>query len=214
MREDAELTELAGGLRALGLPDDAALIDRLVAYAGSLRRWAGSYNLVAPGDLVQLVPRHLLDSLSIHPYLPDGRMLDVGSGAGLPGVPLAIVRPDLAVTVLDSAGKKARFMRHVKRELGLRNLEVEHARVQDLRPDRSFDAVVSRAFSTLGEFARAVRHLAGPGTRLLAMKGKHPARELDDLPPWLETVSVERIEVPDLHAERHLVIMCLSPEAP
>jgi 16S rRNA (guanine527-N7)-methyltransferase len=194
----------------LTLPGGAA--GRLLAHVDLVRQWSRGYNLVAPGDLDSLVARHVLDSLAIMPFVAGGALLDVGSGAGFPGVPLAVADPGLQVTVLDSSGKKARFLRHVQRALGLPNLVVEHARVQDHETAAPCACIVSRAFSSLLDFVTAVRHLAAPESRLLAMKGRRPDRERAALPGWVRVQSVERIEVPYLHAERHLVIMCVSPE--
>lgn len=165
---------------------------------------------MAPGDLDDLYTRHLLDSLAILPYLADGPLLDVGSGAGLPGLPLAIARPGLEVTLLDSAGKKARFLRHCVRTLGLDNVEVVSARVENFQPGVEFGTITARAFSALTAFAEAVRHLSGPKTRLLAMKGKRPGEEINDLPDWVRVDSVQPLEVPGLAAQRHLVLMSVE----
>ena len=153
----------------------------------------------------------MLDSLSVLPFIPAGRLLDVGAGAGLPGIPLAIARPSLEVTLVDSAGKKVRFMSHVRRELQLENIHPRHERVQSLEAGERFDAVISRAFSDLAAFVEAVRQLCGKGVRLLAMKGRHPGKELQALPPWVEVISVEKLVVPGLHEQRHLVIMSAKP---
>jgi 16S rRNA (guanine527-N7)-methyltransferase len=200
------------GLAQLGLPANSGLVEQLLDFTGLVRKWARSHNLVARGDSDLLISRHVLDSLAIRPHIGAGRLLDVGSGAGFPGIPLAIVEPGLEITVLDSSGKKARFLRHAKRSLGLRNLTVAHARVEEFLPGDPFATIVSRAFSALPDFAAAVRHLATQESRLLAMKGKRPDRELEGLPAWVGVQSVVRIEVPDLRAERHLVIMCVSSE--
>ncbi len=154
--------------------------------------------------------RHLLDSLSIRPWVRSGSLLDVGSGAGFPGLPLAILDPGMPVTLLDSAGKKVRFLRHVVRSLGLANVELVHSRIERFSPAREFSNITSRAFSSLPAFAEAVRHVAGADTRLLAMKGKHPQQELDGLPDWVAVEAVHRIEVPGLGAERHVVLMSLT----
>ena len=138
------------------------------------------------------------------------RVLDAGTGAGLPGVPLAIARPDWRLTLLDSAGKKIRFLRQVRRELELDNIEPVQARLEDHRSEGTYDTIVSRAFASLADFAGAARHLAA-GARLLAMKGRYPAGELGALPGWLVVESVERLEVPGLQEDRHLVIMSVNP---
>ncbi len=206
---------LARGLQRLDLPADAQVIERLADYAGMVLSWSRSYNLVAAGDLDALLDRHFLDSLCIHPFIRPPTLLDVGSGAGFPGLPLALARPDLQVTLLDSSGKKVRFLRHVIRTLGLANVQTVEARVESFRPADGFATITSRAFASLREFMDRIRHLLAPGTRVLALKGRKPDRELSELPAWVQVEAVERIIVPDLHAERHLVMMSLSrPENP
>jgi 16S rRNA (guanine527-N7)-methyltransferase len=195
------------------LPDadlDEGQVGLLLRYIDLLVRWNRAYNLTAVREPGQMVTRHLLDSLAILPWVGSGPLLDAGTGAGLPGVPLAIARPGLAVTALDSAGKKIRFLNQLRRELGLDNLRPVQARLETFRPERPLDTIVSRAFARLADFAQAARHLAG-GARLLAMKGRHPAEELDELPDWVAVVSVERLEVPGLQEARHLVIMSVNP---
>jgi len=202
---------LRAGLAELpGAKLDTAQIDALLAYLDLLQRWNRSYNLTAVRDPVEMVTRHLLDALAVLPFVPSGRLLDAGTGAGLPGVPLGIARPALDVTLLDSAGKKVRFLNHVRRELELVNLHPVQARLERYRPDRPFDAVISRAFASLADFAVAARHLAGKAL-LLAMKGRLPGEELAALPPWVAVQSVERLAVPGLQEDRHLVIMSVNP---
>lgn len=205
---------LEQGLEALGIEVATANVDQLLAYVDELRKWNRGYNLVSAGDLDVLVSRHLLDSLAILPRVKPPRLLDVGSGAGLPGLALAIARPALDCTLLDSAGKKVRFLRHVQRSLALERVEIVQSRVEDFQSERAFDTITSRAFASLAGFVDAVRHLCGPDTRLLAMKGRRPDKELEALPGWVRVDGVERIEVPGLHAERHLVIMGASPAGP
>lgn len=211
MREREAAAVLRGGLQQLaatGLGPEQ--FEALLAYLDLLRRWSRTYNLTAIRDPREMVVRHLLDSLSILPWVPAGRLLDAGTGAGLPGVPLAVVRPELHVTLLDSAGKKIRFLNHVRRELGLRNIEPVQARLEAFVPGAPFDAIVSRAFSGLADFAAAARRLAG-GATLLAMKGRCPDAELKALPEWVEVSAVEKLEVPGLQEDRHLVIMSVTP---
>jgi 16S rRNA (guanine527-N7)-methyltransferase len=205
-----ERDQLERGILALGLDCDAGSIDLQFEFVEQLRKWNRTYNLVSATDLGDVVRRHLLDSLAIHSFLVPGSLLDVGTGAGFPGMPLAIAMPEMNCTLLDSAGKKVRFLRHVKRTLKIENVHPHESRVSDFSSDAGFSNIVSRAFCSLGDFAGEVRHLANPDSRLLAMKGRHPAEELQGLPEWLEVVSVEKISVPDLHAERHLVIMSVS----
>lgn len=208
-RDLAEL--LRAGLDQLGAPRlDPGQIAALLAYLDLLRRWNRAYNLTAVRDPRDMVTRHLLDSLSVLPWVPAGRLLDAGTGAGLPGVPLAIARPELHVTLLDSAGKKVRFLNQVRRELDLRNIEPVQARLEDYAEEAPFAAIVSRAFASLADFARAARRLA-TGAVLLAMKGRHPAAELGELPGWVRVDAVEKVVVPGLQEDRHLVIMSVIP---
>lgn len=202
---------LRDGLERLGLPLNGSACAGLGAYVGLLHRWNRSYNLTAVRDPADMVPKHILDSLALLPWAGEGRLLDVGAGAGLPGIPLAIARPALDVTLVDSAGKKVRFMNHVKRELDLGNVHPLQSRVEDLAPDAPFEAIVSRAFASLTDFAAAVRPLAGHGARLLAMKGRYPDEEIAALPGWAAVRSVEKLRVPGLHEHRHLVIMTVNP---
>lgn len=210
MPENSLATALQAGLAQLpGAALDAAQVSALLAYLDLLQHWNRSFNLTAVRDRSGMVTRHLLDSLSILPWLSGRRLLDAGSGAGLPGVPLAIARPAIDVTLLDSSGKKVRFLNHLCRELELRNAHPVQARLETYAPGHGFDTIVSRAFASLVDFAEATRHLAG-SARLLAMKGRFPAAELDDLPGWVQLHSVEKLEVPGLQEDRHLVIMSVN----
>jgi len=181
--------------------------DALLSYIAQLERWNKAYNLTAVKAPGEMVTRHLLDSLSIAPFIEGGRLLDAGTGAGLPGIPLAIACPELDVTLLDSSGKKIRFINHVRRHLKLENIRPVQQRLEAYEPGFQFDAVISRAFTDLLSFAGAARHLAAGPLRLLAMKGRFPADELRALPEWVQTDSIEKLHVPGLQEERHLVIM-------
>lgn len=193
------------------MPLDEDQQQLLLAYLGLLERWNRTYNLTAVRKPGEMVHRHILDSLSVLPWCTEGHLLDAGTGAGLPGIPLAIANPGLEVTLVDSVGKKVRFMNHVKRELGLSNIQPVQARLEGFAADSPLDAVISRAFSNLGAFATAARHLAGSSTRLLAMKGRSPEEEIKELPDWVCVRSVEKLSVPGLHENRHLVIMTVNP---
>ena len=199
----------AAGLDWGKAADDAEKTSKLADYLSELQRWNRAYNLTAIDDPSLMVSHHVLDSLAVAPWV-HGRVLDVGTGAGLPGIPLAIMDPELDMTLLDSTAKKIRFLNHVVRVLKLQNVEPKHARVEDYTSLAPFDVVISRAFSLIGAFALATRHLLGPRSRLLAMKGKRPDEELADLPGWISVEAVEKLAVPGLHEERHLVIMSLS----
>jgi 16S rRNA (guanine527-N7)-methyltransferase len=194
------------GSRQLGIaPLSAADIARLAAYLTLLERWNRAYNLTAVREPEAMVVRHVLDSLSILPWVDGPRVLDVGSGAGLPGIPLAIARPDYQICLLDSNGKRTRFMTQAAAELHLHNVSVVRSRVEDYRPDAPFNSVVSRAFATLADLANAAGRLCAPHGRLLAMKGVFPDDELARLPPNYALVGIYPLHVPSLDAERHLV---------
>ena len=203
-----ERIKLQSGLARLELDVPSDAIDSLLSYMELLKEWSGTYNLVAPGERNYLLARHVLDSLSIASWLQPGTLLDVGTGAGLPGLPLAIVKPGMEVTLIDSAGKKIRFLRHVARTLQLANIHPLLQRVEEL--DQPFANITSRAFSSLKGFVKAVRPCADESTRLFAMKAAYPRQELEELPDWVNVLSVEELTVPYLHAERHLVIMSLT----
>ncbi|MBI5330348.1 MAG: 16S rRNA (guanine(527)-N(7))-methyltransferase RsmG [Betaproteobacteria bacterium] len=178
----------------------------LLRYLDLMRKWNRTYNLTAISDPAQMFTHHLLDSLTLLPHVGVGPLLDVGSGAGLPGIPLAVARPDLAVTTLDASQKKCGFMQQAAIDLKLLNLRVVHGRVEDFQPENGYAVIVSRAFSDLGDFVRLTRHLLAPGGRWLAMKGAYPRAEVEQLK---EVRVVENIELhaPGLDAERCLVIM-------
>lgn len=182
-----------------------------MSYLAELQRWNKAYNLTAIKGLAEMVVRHVLDSLSVAPWISGRRLLDAGTGAGLPGVPLAIAMPALEVTLLDSSGKKIRFLSHVRRALAIENMIPVQARLEDYDPCSPFDAVISRAFTNLASFARAARHLAPGTSRLLAMKARYPESELEGLPDWVTVESTEKLTVPGLQEERHLVIMSVNP---
>ncbi len=182
-----------------------------MAYLALLQRWSRAYNLTAVKDPHEMVVRHVLDSLSVLPWVSGERLLDAGTGAGLPGALLAIARLDLEVTLLDSAGKKIRFLNHVQRELGLENIVPVQARLESFVPSSPPDMVISRAFTDLAAFARSARHLAAVPLRIMAMKGRYPESELRALPDWTVVESVEKLTVPGLQEDRHLVIMTVIP---
>ena len=195
--------QLAAALERLGI--GAAPVPALLAYLSELQKWNSAYNLTAVRQPQEMVRRHLLDSLVLRPYLR-GPLLDVGSGAGLPGIPLAIADPALPVTVLDSNGKKARFLRHVVRTLALGNVTVAETRVEDFHPPQPFAAVVSRAFASLAEFIRISGHLLASDGQWLAMKGKLDPQELGGLREDVAILDVHPLTVPGLDEERHLVV--------
>lgn len=208
-KPSAELVRLRAGASELGLAlaDDA--LAQLMAYQAELIKWNSAYNLTAVRDPMQMVTRHLLDSLTVLP-LVRGRVLDVGAGAGLPSLVLAIAEPNLTVTALDSNGKKARFMRHAVRTLGLNNVEVVEGRVESFQPSQPFDSVVSRAFAALTDFFSQTSHLLAPGGQWVAMKGKLDAGELAAIPATIELRETHRLCVPGLNEDRHAVVAVLK----
>jgi len=197
----------SGLLELTGQAPDPRQEATLLSYLALLERWNKTYNLTAIKDPMQMVTRHLLDSLAVAPWITGRRLLDAGTGAGLPGIPLAITKPGLEVTLLDSSGKKIRFLNHVRRELGLDNITAVQERLESFSAETRHDVIISRAFTNLASFARAARHLAIAPSRLLAMKGKFPQSELKELPAWIRIDSVEKLSVPGLQEDRHLVIM-------
>jgi len=202
--------KLESGLDRLGLDVAAGSVDGLLTYMALLKEWSGTYNLIAPGERGFLLARHVLDSLSIARFLQPGPLIDVGTGAGLPGLPLAIVKPEMEVTLVDSAGKKIRFIRHVGRTLKLTNIYPLNQRIELQTECGTFANITSRAFASLKQFVEAIRPYADENSCLLAMKGAYPDRELEVLPGWVNVQSVESLTVPYLHADRHLVIMSIS----
>lgn len=199
---------LREGCAALGLETDEQRVRLLTDYLALLARWNAAYNLTAVRDEAAMLRRHLLDSLAIAPHVRGSRLLDVGSGAGLPGVPLCIQFPDRDLHLLDSNGKKARFLFQVKTALRLANMSVHQARAETFVDDAGFDAVLSRAFASLPDMVRRCRHLLAPGGAYLAMKGALPESEMQALGE-LGDFSMEaiRLAVPGLQEERHLVVI-------
>jgi len=176
-------------------------------YFDLLEEWNKTFNLTAITKREDMLTHHLQDSLSVLPYVSGKTLLDVGSGAGFPGMVLAIAKPDLAVTLLDSAGKKTRFLQQVKAALKLNQVTVVHHRVEDYHPEHKFDQVISRAFSDLTKFVNCTKHLCKKEGQFLAMKGQFPQAEIDALPKAFTVTAVHRLDVPGLSAERHLVII-------
>lgn len=198
---------LSDGLAQMQLPLDHAAVDRLLQYGEEMLRWNRRINLTAITDPQQIVTQHVLDSLSILPYVHAQRLLDVGSGGGLPGVILAIARPTLNVVSLDSRNKKVAFQRHVARELGLSQFEAVAQRVELWQPEHAFEQIVSRAFASLGDYVKlAGGHLA-VGGQMLAMKGRADAAEQAGVPSGWQLVKMPRLQVPGMQAQRHLAVL-------
>ena len=200
--------QLRAGVEALGLTLSAGQQSALLAYLALLGKWNRTYNLTAIHEPERMLTHHLLDSLAVLPHVGEGPLLDVGSGGGLPGIPLAIARPGLAVTLIDASQKKCGFMQQAAIELKLPNVKVLHGRVEAL-PASAYGQIASRAFSDLSEFVRLTRALLAPGGHWLAMKGVLPHEELAQVRnmPGVRGVEHHRLQVPGLDAERHLIIL-------
>jgi 16S rRNA (guanine527-N7)-methyltransferase len=227
--------QLAAGVAALGLALPEGAEAKLMAYLGLLEKWNRVHNLTAVRVVDRMVSHHLLDSLAVvplfdavvgarpHPNPPplagEGAnvglrpptAIDVGSGGGLPGIPLAIARPQLDMTLIDSIAKKTTFLLQAKAELGLDNVTVVTSRVENYRPETGFDVITSRAFSDLKEFVTLTRHLLAPGGRWLAMKGLYPNEEIAQLPSWVKVSADRALAIPGLEATRHLIVLAPVP---
>ena len=199
--------QLAQGLAELGLDVPADIRAKLVDYLALIAKWNRVHNLTAVRETDKMVSMHLLDSLAVVPHLHANSVLDVGSGAGLPGIPLALMWPQAGVTLLDSNHKKAAFLRQAVIELGLKNTTVVCERVESWRPQEDFDLVISRAFSDLPEFLRLAGRLCRADGLIAAMKGVYPDEELAQLPRDFKLHSAVPLSVPGLPAKRHLVLL-------
>lgn len=199
---------LRHGAHQLGLSPTEDALEKMDAYLELIAKWNTVHNLTAIRDKARMVTHHLLDSLSVVPHVPVyAALLDAGSGPGLPGIPLAIVRPDLVVTLLDSNQKKAAFLQQAISTLKVGNAVVVCERLERYQPPASFDIVISRAFAELADFVTQSRHLVSPAGRLFAMKGQFPDAELRRLPASVELERVIELHVPQLDAARHLMIL-------
>ncbi|ASD99201.1 16S rRNA (guanine(527)-N(7))-methyltransferase RsmG [Salmonella enterica] len=179
----------------------------LVAYVDMLHKWNKAYNLTSVRDPNEMLVRHILDSIVVAPYLQGQRFIDVGTGPGLPGIPLAIVLPDAHFTLLDSLGKRVRFLRQVQHELKLENITPVQSRVEAYPSEPPFDGVISRAFASLNDMVSWCHHLPGEKGRFYALKGQLPGDEIASLPDDFSVESVEKLHIPQLEGERHLVII-------
>ncbi len=201
---------LADGMRAMKIPATAGQRNRLLDFLRLLRKWNRVYNLTSIANPAEMLRLHLLDSLAVLPYLKGALVLDVGTGAGLPGIPLALFAPDKAFTLLDSNAKKTRFVMQAAIELGLANVHVEHARLEQYRPAQGFDTLLARAFASLPDIVSETARLLNPGGVILAQKGKLPEQEINAL----ENVTVEtfRLDIPGIDAERHLIAIQIQEQ--
>lgn len=201
---------LAQGMEALEQPASTAVRRQLLAYLQELVTWNATHNLTAVRAPEAMVTRHLLDCLAVTDLVCGPRLGDIGSGPGLPGIVLAISQPQLDVTLVESNRKKATFLRHVRRRLALDNIEVVQKRVADWQPPCPLDCLITRAFASAAETARDTAHLLVGGGRLLLMKGRDPAEELQALPPGFCPLETRVIQVPGLEAQRHVAILARS----
>ena len=196
---------LADGIAEMGLIISAELQQKLLTYVALLQKWNKVYNLTAVRDPQEMVTLHLLDSLTVLPHIKAKNLLDAGSGGGLPGIVLAICLPTLQVTTIDTVQKKTIFMRQVKGELGLDNLQVIHGRVESYQPAEKFEVIISRAFSELALFVSLTKHLLAKNGQWLAMKGQLPHLELENLD--VKVNQIIPLQVAGLQAERHLLVL-------
>ena len=201
---------LADGARALDIELSMDEVRRLTAHLDLVDEWGARMNLTAIRERAEQVTKHVLDSLSVRMYLRGTRIADVGSGAGFPGIPLAIVEPRRHFTLIESTGKKCRFLEHVRDALGLDNVEVVQARAESHEPGVRYDTVIARAVGPVADLVRVAGPLVAGGGRLLAMKGRYPADELAKKLKGWKVASVHRLAVPGLDEERHLVELCRS----
>jgi 16S rRNA (guanine527-N7)-methyltransferase len=196
---------LASGARELGIELDAARAETLLNLVDALEQGNAQFNLTAIRDRPGMLRKHVLDSMSVAPYLRGERIADVGTGAGFPGLVLAVVDPQRSFTLIEATGKKARFVEQTVQRIGCGNVLVVNSRAESYRPSELFDTVVARALSSLADFVAYAGHLCAPGGRLLAMKGKRPDAEISALPKSFRVLAVHRLSVPGLTDERHLV---------
>jgi 16S rRNA (guanine527-N7)-methyltransferase len=201
---------LMAGAAQLGIELSELQAQQLIRVLDELDDWNQRMNLTAIKERGAQITKHLLDSLSVQPFLQGERVLDVGTGPGFPGLPLAIVNPAKQFLLLDSTAKKLKFIEHVSRSLELPNVQTVHTRAENFRPAQRFDIVLSRAVGPVEQFVKWAGHLVVGGGRLLAMKGRHPQAELENLPSGWKLAAVHRLNVPALDEERHLVEICRS----
>jgi 16S rRNA (guanine527-N7)-methyltransferase len=205
LNRESEHELLAAGARDLGIALPDARCETLLKLVDELELGNAQFNLTAIRDRLGMLRKHVLDSLSLQPYLRGERVADIGTGAGFPGLPLAVADPQRRFTLVEATGKKARFVEQTAGRLSLDNVQVVHARAESYRPFELFDTVIARALSSLPDFAAYAGHLCAPDGRLLAMKGKRPDEEISALPKAFRVLAVHRLKVPGLDDERHLV---------
>jgi 16S rRNA (guanine527-N7)-methyltransferase len=214
----AEIAHLLRGAAQMNVPLTEAQADKLLDYLDLLQKWNKAYNLTAVRERSAMLTQHLLDSLSIVPHLPPGDLLDVGSGGGLPGIPLAILQPERSITLIDTVGKKVAFLKQAAMTLGLKNLTAVSDRIESWKPPAThtngFALITARAYATLATLAVQTRRLLAENGAWVAMKGVFPDAEMAELPSDVAVKAVFPLKVPDLGAERHLVVMALTAANP
>ena len=202
---DSIRNELQRGISSLSLKCNEEMISSLLAYIDLLKKWNSAYNLLGGNELASLVSRHILDSLSIAPYLEGDLIVDIGAGAGLPGIPLAILNPEKNFVLVDSNGKKTRFMFQAKIQLGLDNITIENCRIEHYQSTQQIDMVMCRAFSTLANTLTILQPIFSKECKLLAMKGHYPEDEIARLPDDFELSKSIKLDVPGGESQRHLI---------
>jgi 16S rRNA (guanine527-N7)-methyltransferase len=205
MAGDALRARLVAGAQEMGIELDVQQAASLISLTAELREWNKRINLTAITNPPDMVDKHLLDSLSVQPLLHGRRVADIGTGAGFPGLPLAIVNPRRDFTLIEATGKKCLFVRHVVEMLGIQNVEVVQARAENWKPRTLFDCVIARALGKLADFVRVAGHLCTRDGRMLAMKGRHPTAEMHALPAGWRVLALHDLRVPGLAAERCVV---------
>jgi 16S rRNA (guanine527-N7)-methyltransferase len=205
--------ELNAGLAEFGLSNDA-LAEKLLDYLALLDKWNKAYNLTAIRDVREMLVKHILDSLAMHRFVESGHLADLGTGPGLPGIPLALAKPNVQVSLVESNGKKTRFMREVLRALNIKNARVIESRAEAVAESGQYDLLTARALDRLAGIIEVGGHLLKPSGQLLAMKGLHPEDEIAQLPQNWCCQSVHSLQVPGLTGDRHMVIVARTPANP